>query len=234
MRSILTTIALLISVATAVPERKGPNSMPLNCRIRYDIDTQLGWFNLGQGIIYGLYDDPPSRLKCDRCITFGKSLRDLNVFFAKMDSISAIWFDKSAILRMEFFDMFDALLNLYPTFSNYYETLANVFTDEAFVAVWGLQPYEVAGPQVSTISDTLTSLAIDFLRGPVEVAEREKEVSLTQMFFLINSIPGSDCFELGYKGASLLRMALGKTLVHTVSLLDLVPVEDVVNAADSF
>ena len=55
-----------------------------------------------------------------------------------MDSISAIWFDKSAILRMEFFDMFDALLNLYPTFSNYYMTLANLATDEAFLAVFDL------------------------------------------------------------------------------------------------
>ena len=80
---------------------------------------------------------------------------------------------------MEFFDMFDALLNLYPTFSNYYETLANVMTDEAFVAPWDVLPYEVAGPQVSTISDTLTSLAIDFLRGPVEVAKREKEISIS-------------------------------------------------------
>ena len=52
------------------------------------------------------------------------------------------------------------------------------------------------------------------------------------MFFLINSLPGSNCFEVGYKGSSLLRMGLGKTLVHTVSLLDLVPVEDIVNAAD--
>ena len=179
MRTLLTTLTLLISFVAAVPERKGPNSMPLNCRIRYDVDTYLGWFDLGQGLIYGLYDDPPSRLKCDRCITFGKSLRDLNVFFVKMDSISAIWFDKTAILRMEFFDMFDALLNLYPTFSNYYETLANVMTDEAFVAPWDVLPYEVAGPQVSTISDTLTSLAIDFLRGPVEVAKREKEMSIS-------------------------------------------------------
>ena len=49
---------------------------------------------------------------------------------------------------------------------------------------------------------------------------------------MINSFPGSNCFEIGYKGASLLRMALGRTLVHTVSLLDLVPVEDLVDAAD--
>ena len=48
------------------------------------------------------------------------------------------------------------------------------------------------------------------------------------MLFIINSIPGSNCFELGYKASSLMRMQLGKTLVHTVSLLDLIPVEDVV------
>ena len=146
-----------------------------------------------------------------------------------------LWFDKTAILRLEFFDMFDALMNLYPTFSNFYEKLANVMTDESLLAIFNMQPYELAGVQVSTISDTLLSAALDFDLGPVEYKERDKPVSTVQMFAIINSIPASTCFELGYKGSSLLRMVMGRTLVHTVSLLDLIPIEEGLDmAADSF
>ena len=46
---------------------------------------------------------------------------------------------------MEFFDMFDSLLNLYPTFSNYYEKMANVFTNKSLLAIFGVEPIDVAG-----------------------------------------------------------------------------------------
>ena len=50
------------------------------------------------------------------------------------------------------------------------------------------------------------------------------------VFALIDSIPMSTCFELGYKFTSILRILVGKTLVHTVTLLDFVPVDDIADA----
>ena len=70
----LATIALLFSLTSA-------ELMPLNCRLRYDVDTSFNWFDLGRGLIYGLYDEPPEKIKCTRCVTMGKNLRDLNLFY---------------------------------------------------------------------------------------------------------------------------------------------------------
>ena len=47
-------------------------------------------------------------------------MADLNSFWMKVSKISGIWFDKSKIIEMEFFDMFDAFLNMYPIFSDYF------------------------------------------------------------------------------------------------------------------
>ena len=103
------------------------------------MENPYHWYDIGTGMIYGLYDEPPESVAlCERCITFGKDLADLNMFWVKVDSISAIWFDKTAIIQMKFFQMFDALLNLYPTFSNYWEKMANVFTNKALIAIFGL------------------------------------------------------------------------------------------------
>ena len=94
------------------------------------------WYDLGTGIIYGLYDEPPeSVFKCPRCIEFGKDLALLNEYYIRVDLISSIWFDKTALIKMEFFKMFDALLNLYPTFSNFYEKMANVVTNKSILKV---------------------------------------------------------------------------------------------------
>ena len=126
-------------------------------------------------MIYGLYDEPPETVAlCERCITFGKDLAELNTFYVKVDALSSIWLDKTTIIQMKFFQMFDALLNLYPTFSNYWEKMANVVTNKALLAIFGLAPADVAGVQVSTISDTLVSVALEALLPDVVVADRKE------------------------------------------------------------
>ena len=148
---LLAAITLLFSFTSAEL-----NMMPLNCRLRYDYENPHHWYDIGTGLIYGLYDEPPETVAlCERCVEFGKDLAELNVFWMKVEAISAIWLDKTAIIRMEFFDMFDALLGFYPTFSNYWEKMANVFTNESLLAIFGVAPIDVAGVQVATISDTL-------------------------------------------------------------------------------
>ena len=126
-------------------------------------------------MIYGLYDEPPATVElCERCITFGKDLAELNTFYVKVDALSSIWLDKTTIIQMKFFQMFDALLNLYPTFSNYWEKMANVVTNKALLAIFGLAPADVAGVQVSTISDTLVTVALEALLPDVVVEDRKE------------------------------------------------------------
>ena len=154
----------------------------------------------------GLYDDPPAELACQRCIMFGQDLADLNLLYVKMASLSNLWFDKLAILDLEFFQMFDALLNLYPTFSNYFEKLANVITNKSILAVFGMNPEDVAGFQVSAISYTIFTPLNELYLPPIEVQDRKQKKSMVMMFSLINSLPMSTCYELGYKLASLVRL----------------------------
>ena len=133
------------------------------------------WYQIGTGMIYGLYDEPPETVAlCERCITFGKDLAELNTFYVKVDALSSIWLDKTTIIQMKFFQMFDALLNLYPTFSNYWEKMANVVTNKALLAIFGLAPADVAGVQVSTISDTLVTVALEALLPDVVVEDRKE------------------------------------------------------------
>ena len=152
-------------------------------------------------------------------------MADLNSFWMKVSKISGIWFDKSKIIEMEFFDMFDAFLNMYPIFSDYFEKLANVFTNKSALAIFGVSPFDVAGLQVATISDTLMSVILEQLLPEVIVEDRKKKAGYTTIFALMNSIPMSDCFQLGYKFGSLLRMLEGKTLVHVEPLIDMPPID---------
>ena len=81
--------------------------------------------------------------------------------------------------------MFDALLNLYPTFSNYWEKVANVLTNKAFLAMFDMAPADIAGIQVSTISDTLVSVALEALLPGIVVEDRKESMSLMTIFSLI-------------------------------------------------
>ena len=189
-RKILALAAATIELVVGVP-----NGMPLNCRLRYDYEQPYMWKNVGTGFIYGLYDEPPATPeKCERCQQFGKDLADLNLFWMKVSKISGIWFDKSKIIEMEFFDMFDAFLNMYPIFSDYFEKLANVFTNKSALAIFDIKPMDVAGIQVATISDTLMSVLMDQLLPEVIVEDRKQKAGITTVFALMNSIPMSDCF----------------------------------------
>mmetsp|Transcript_20133 Transcript_20133/g.19098 ORF Transcript_20133/g.19098 Transcript_20133/m.19098 type:complete len:100 (+) Transcript_20133:42-341(+) len=70
-----------------------------NCQIDfYDYDYD-DWYDLGNGLILGLYRNPPSSINnCRTCRNFARAMGDLNEGLVYTISLADTWLDKDAIL----------------------------------------------------------------------------------------------------------------------------------------
>ena len=158
----------------------------------------------------GLYNRPPVNVAdCAPCNALGLALSGINDAFVSLFEIRDIWINKWELQQMQFFEMLSRLIEVYPYFISLFESiqdLANTpivlgFTDG--VPVLGEGGIDLGG-ETDEEGENIEYVLPD----PTPVFDTFSR-NFVAMYGMFDALPGSTCFELGYKWASITRFASG-------------------------
>ena len=110
-----------------------------------------------------------------------------------------LWIDKNKIMNLKFFQMFSQLMLVYPLFTDFFSSLNAIFSSPII--------------QTLTGGTTLLATGSGFTTTAGQPANLEAVSGLGNNVFgawdMIANIPGSTCFEVGFKLTAAVRFAAG-------------------------
>ncbi|MFN9909107.1 MAG: hypothetical protein ACK56F_23805, partial [bacterium] len=136
-------------------------------------------------------------MNCTECNDFGAKFADINKFMVQLEDQRGLWIDKNKIMNLKFFEMFSQLMKVYPLFTDFFSSLNAIFSS----------------PIIQTITGGTTLLATGsgFTTTSGQPKNMEVVTGLTNNILgawdMIANIPGSTCFQVGYKVTAALRFA---------------------------
>ena len=172
----------------------------IKCKLRYDeIDTE-NWSSLARGIGLGIFVDYTSTdtYGCPECNELGDRFGDINKYAVTLEQQRNLWIDKNAILNLSFFDMFSKLMQVYPLFTDFFTSINNIVESKIVQAAFG-------GTNLfATSAGTQTN------KIPTNIQQTSgNPINIMATWNMVANIPGSTCFEIGYKCTAAVRFITG-------------------------
>ena len=167
-------------------------ALDLKCNLKvFERDTN-NWRDIFAGMLLGLHSGGNvNKENCDECREFGVQLGRINTGLVGVEATKKQWENESTITTQDVFKIGQTLVNIYVIFMSLFIPLDSILTNK-------------------DLMDIPTQLFLKFSDPAEYVIMFNNTMDYSaQIGILLMTIPGADCYEIGYRMATIPRFLFG-------------------------